>query len=330
MPNSVFLDAFIAKNKTVPVWFMRQAGRYLPEYQAIRAKYSLDEMFANPELASEITCQPVDILGVDAAILFADILTLPAFMGVRISFDKTGPKIEPLTDYKKLHDFSDIPHIRKTIRLIKDRLKGKTPLIGFAGSPFTVLVYLIEGGGPGAGNKIFQLIYSRPEEYARLMEKLTENTIKYLNLQKKEGIDAFQVFDTFAGLLSCAEYEKFVLPYLKKIFKNVFMPSIYFAKNTRELLPAIKKCGSDFLSVDHSVVIGERFLLDSTKQGIQGNLFNGLLFSTEKDIERETKKILQNAKKHKRFIFNLSHGVLQSTSVEKLRRVVEIVHGFKK
>lgn len=333
MSEPLFLQAFQGTNTRVPVWFMRQAGRYLPEYQAIKAKHSLDEMFRTPELAAEITCQPVDILGVDAAILFADILTLPSAMGFHITFDtQKGPLIENTfhreNQFKAIHDFDDLSHVAETIRLTNARLPDTIPLIGFAGSPFTVLTYLIEGGSSGNFAKTFRFIAAQKELYHRLMGILTRNTVRYVRLQKEAGIKAFQLFDSWGGILRPADFAHLVLPYVQRIFKDVDLPSIYFLRNSHYLLPLMDQSHADFLSVDHTVVLGHDTTIERTKKGIQGNLFNGLLYADYPELEREVHDVLAGGRKHGRHIFNLSHGVFPDVEVDKLKFIVDQVHAF--
>ena len=325
MPESLFLQAFKGTNKTVPVWFMRQAGRYLPEYRAIKAQYSLEEMFRTPELAAHITCLPVDILSVDAAILFADILTLPSAMGVDITFSNEGPQIKTPKDLTQLHDFDDLTHVSKTIQLVNQQLPQNIPLIGFAGGPFTVLTYLIEGGGSANFAKTFELIYSQPQNFHRLLDRLTKNTIVYLNLQKKAGIKVFQIFDTWTGILRTEDYRNWVLPHLQQIFKEVDLPSIYFCRNSSSLLSLINECGSNFISVDHTVDLANL----TTQKGIQGNLFNGLLYADWEILKKEVQDVLIGARHYKKYIFNFSHGVFPDTDLEKLKKITDYVHQFK-
>lgn len=332
--NSIFLQSFSGTNKTIPVWFMRQAGRFLPEYRAIKEKYALGEMFRNPEVAAKITCLPIDILGVDAAILFADILTLPAAMGLDIEFlNNGGPSIKnPISreiDLKKIHDFENLEYIAETIKLVNQKLPKNIPLVGFAGSPFTVLCYLVEGGQSANFNKIFRLSADCPLLAHKLLKILTKNTVDYVNLQKKAGIKAFQLFDTWAGVLRPSDYAHFVLPYAKEIFAKVDLPSIYYVKNCAHLLGLLDQCGADFLSVDHTVVLGHNSVLAKTKKGIQGNLFNGLLYADFKTLKTEVNDVLLGAQHYKRYIFNLSHGILPDTDVEKAKFIVEQVHNFR-
>jgi len=328
----LILQAFEGTNTQVPVWFMRQAGRYLPEYRELKNKYSLDELFKNPELAAKITCMPIDILGVDAAILFADILTLPSFMGFDISFDdKKGPIVSKKEVFMKdngIHDIEAISHIQEAIKITIENLPKDVPLIGFAGSPFTVLSYLVEGGGSLTFSKYFQFIAEKPVRYHELMACLTKNTIKYLNIQKEAGIRVFQLFDSWAGIMRPSDYAALNLPYVQEIFKAVDLPSIYYVKNCAHLLPLMDKTKADFLSMCHSVVLGHNHIIDKTRKGVQGNLFNGALFLDDELLKKEVKDVLVGAKKHKKFIFNLSHGVLPNTPVDKLKRVVDYVHQY--
>ena len=312
---------------------MRQAGRYLPEYRAIKEKYSIEEMFRTPELAAEITCQPISILGVDAAILFADILTLPAQMGFDILFDNDkGPQIisrdVQLRDLKNVHDLDDLSYVAETIRLVNDRLPETVPLIGFAGSPFTVLTYLIEGGSSVNFSKTFYFYRNHPESFHRLMEMLTVNTINYLKLQKEAGIKVFQLFDSWAGILRAADFAHLVLPYVQRIFDGIDLPSIYFARNSNHILPLMDQSHADFLSVDHTVVLGHHATIEHTNKGIQGNLFNGLLYADEATLEREIRDVLVGGGKHGRYIFNLSHGVFPDIEDDTLKFIVQQVHAF--
>jgi len=333
MTKPLLLQAFDGTNTQVPVWFMRQAGRYLPQYQIIRKKYPIEEMFRTPELAAEITCQPIDILKVDAAILFADILTLPAQMGFDIHFDNhKGPQIKnQITrpqDIENVHDFEDLSHITETIKLINNRLPEMIPLIGFAGSPFTVLTYLIEGGSSVNFAKTFHFIQHHQSAFHQMMDILTKNTISYLHLQKNAGIHVFQLFDSWGGILRSADFSRLILPYVKAIFEQVDLPSIYFVRNSNHLLPLMNQSSADFLSVDHSVVLGHHTTIEHTKKGIQGNLFNGLLYADKETLKKEINDVLVGAQKHDRYIFNLSHGVFPDIEVEKLKYVVEQVHAF--
>lgn len=336
MNESLFLQAFKGVNPQIPVWFMRQAGRYLPEYQAIKKKHSLQKMFDTPELAAEITCLPVGILGIDAAILFADILTLPARMGFDIRFDdRHGPVIGGtiaggLHHREDIHDAEDFSGLVKTIRLVNERLNARVPLIGFAGSPFTVLTYLLEGRSSVNFSRTFRFINEHPVHFQAWMELLTQNTVRYLTAQKEAGIKAFQLFDSWAGILRPSDFARWVLPFARRIFEEVDLPSIYFARNCAHLLALMDQSEADFLSVDHTVVLGHHTVIEKTKKGVQGNLFNGLLYADEATLEREVRDVLVGGCKHDRYIFNLSHGVFPDVDPDKLKFIVEQVHAFEK
>ncbi len=326
----LLLQTFQRSNKSVPVWFMRQAGRYLPEYRAFKTKYSLDEMFQTPELVAEITCQPIDILKVDAAILFADILTLPQSMGFDIHFDnKKGPIISLTDDFDTIRDMEDVPHIRQSIALTLERLPDHIPLIGFAGAPFTVATYLIEGGSSINFTRTLKYMATEPEKFDRLMSRLTENTIRYLNLQIESGVSVFQLFDSWAGILRPADYERFVLPCVQRIFREVKCPSIYFLKNTHHLLELMEQSGADFLSVDHTVDLGSNPVIRQTDRGVQGNLYNGLLYADPEVLRNEVDKVLKSMNGRRGYIFNLSHGIFPDVNPDQLKRIVEQVHQFK-
>ena len=318
-----FLLAFEGKNTKVPVWFMRQAGRYLPQYQSLKANRPLRDLFRDPEIAGAITLQPLEILQVDAAILFADIMTMPSGMGFNIDFiDGKGPVVQnPIRhsgDLKRLGKFSGLEHVSRTITLINAVLPVSIPLIGFAGSPYTVLTYLCP--------KHNRVMFEDPKFFHQLMELLTANTIAYLKQQEKAGIKAFQLFDTWAGHLRPEEYETFVLPYVQKVFKAIKLPSIYYLKNCAHLFDLMDKSGADMLSVCETVDIAKL----KTSKGIQGNLLNTMLYAPEKELMAEVKRLLTAAKKHHRkYVFNLNHGVLPDTDPLKLKAVVEAVHAFK-
>jgi len=333
MNDSLLLQAFQGKNKRVPVWFMRQAGRYLPAYQDIRKKYSLEEMFRNPEIAAQVTFLPVGYLNVDAAVLFADILTLPACMGLKIVFDnQAGPVVknplQSISDVVKLHDFDDLSYVAEIIKRANAKLPQDVPLIGFAGSPFTVACYLIDGSSVTNFPKTLKFLSSQPKVFHTLLKKLTQNTIQYYRLQKKAGIKIFQLFDTWGGMLSFTKYKEFVMPYVQDIFNAVNLPSIYYLKNARHLLSLMTKIQADFLSVCHTVDFKHDTLLTKSRKGVQGNLHNAALYASYSELEKQVIKILKGAQKFKKFIFNVGHGVLPDVDPDKLRFVVETVHHF--
>ncbi len=335
MNNSQLLQAFKGNNRRVPVWLMRQAGRFLPEYQTIKKILTLKEMFRTPEIAARITLLPVEILKVDAAILFADILTLPSAMGFKIDFvDGKGPvvgnPIESAKDIKRVGDFGDLAYIGKTIQIINRELPGDIPLIGFAGAPFTVASYLIKGRGALGFSSAVRFAIENPQAFHTLMKVITRNTITYLNLQKDAGIKVFQLFDSWGGVWREKDYEQFVLPYVQEIFRKVDLPSIFYLKNCSHLLKCMERSGAQVLSVCETVTIGNNTILNKTKKGVQGNLYNGLLYGDDTTLRQEVRKLLTAARKHhKKYIFNLNHGILPDIEVEKVRLVVEEVRKFK-
>ena len=330
--DSVFLQALRGVNKKIPVWFMRQAGRYLPQYQKIKEHCTLNEMFTNPDIIADVTLMPVDILGVDAAILFADILTLPGAMGFDITFEnKRGPvianPISSVDDVRKIHDFTSIGYLEAGIRQITHKLPDSVPLIGFAGAPFTVASYLIEGGVSSSFRKFFSFAYRHENVFCDLMEILTENTIRYLEFQKKHGIQVFQLFDTWGGVVRVEDYERWVLPYIQRIFASVDLPGIYYLRNGHHLLPFMIDSGADVLSVCHAVSLSDDRLLRSGK-GVQGNFYNMLLYADYQTIEAELKKTLRLAQRFRKYIFNLNHGVFPDVEVDKLKFIVKKVHEY--
>jgi len=329
MDKPLLLQAFEGRNKRVPVWFMRQAGRYLPEYRQLKDQYELDELFRTPKIAAEVTLLPVDILGVDAAILFADILSLPSLMGVGVKFHPTqGPILNMDQDFLKLKDITHAEYVEETCRLVKAKLPKTCTLIGFAGSPFTVMTYLTGGHAQASLTSTIRFIEEDPSRYHQWMEKLTRNTICYLKRQISAGADCYQLFDTWAGQLRASDFARWVLPYVKQIFEAVEAPSIYYVKNCSHLLALMDKTPADFLSVCHTVVLGHHSVLAHTNKGIQGNLFNGLLYADEATLQREIKDVLTGARQHSKYIFNLSHGVFPDTKVETLKNIVRQVHAF--
>ncbi len=321
-----------------PVWFMRQAGRYMPEYRAIREKYSLIEICHHPEIAAEVTLQPVRALGVDAAILFADIL-LPAIpLGVGLEFAKgEGPilqnPVRTLDDVKNLRPVdpeSDLGYVMDAIRFLRGPLGG-VPLIGFCGAPFTVASYLIEGGSSREFLKTKTMMYSAPEVWHALMKKLSVVLSDYLVAQIRAGAQAVQVFDSWVGALSPQDYEEFVLPYSQKILqdaKKENVPVIHFGTNTTTLLPLMKLAGGDVIGLDWRIPLDDGWSLLGDDIAVQGNLDPALLFAPLPEIKKRVHDILRRAGGKPGHIFNLGHGILQHTPVDNVKAVVDMVHEY--
>ncbi|PKN94069.1 MAG: uroporphyrinogen decarboxylase [Chloroflexi bacterium HGW-Chloroflexi-6] len=321
-----------------PVWFMRQAGRYMPEYRLIREKFSLLEICYQPELAAEVTLQPVKALGVDAAILFADIL-LPAIpLGVGLEFAKgEGPllrnPVRTLEDVCKLRPVdpeTDLGYVMDAIRILRGELK-ETPLIGFCGAPFTVASYIIEGGSTREFLKTKTMMYSDPQTWHALMEKLSGVLSDYLLAQIRAGAQAVQVFDSWVGVLNAADYLEFVQPYSRRILQAAQatgVPVIHFGTGTTTLLPAMKAAGGTVLGLDWRIPLNEGWDLVGQDVAIQGNLDPALLFAPLPEIQKRVHDILRRAGGRPGHIFNLGHGILQHTPVENVKAVVDMVHEF--
>jgi uroporphyrinogen decarboxylase len=322
------------KTDYTPVWFMRQAGRYMPEYQKIREKYDFLTMCKTPEIVVEVTMQPIKILGVDAAILFSDILIPLEGMGIKIEFiEDKGPQVSPTTrtsseiEVLKDLDLEAIDYVFKAIKILVRELP--VPLIGFAASPFTLATYLIEGNSTKEFIYTKKFMFSEPESFHRLMNILTSATIKYLVEQIKAGVHAIQIFDTWAGILSPFDYEIFVKPYVKKLIEGIkTVPVIYFCSNTSGLAKHLNDLNADVLSIDWRIDIQDAIGLFKTKP-LQGNLDPLTLLGTEEELFKRTKKILKAGKQAKSHIFNLGHGVNINTSVERLKKLVDFIHNFE-
>ena len=321
-----------------PVWFMRQAGRYMAEYRAIREKYSLLEICYHPELAAEVTLQPVRALGVDAAILFADIL-LPAIpLGVGLEFAKgEGPvlhnPVRTLADVRNLrpvHPETDLAYVMDAIKILRGELKD-TPLIGFCGAPFTVASYIVEGGSSREFLKTKTMMYTAPDTWHALMDKLADVLTDYLLAQIRAGAQAVQVFDSWVGALNPADYVEFVQPYSRRILQAAQMsgvPVIHFGTGATTLLPAMKAAGGTVLGLDWRVPLDEGWKLVGQDVAIQGNLDPAVLFAPLPEIKKRVADILRRADDRPGHIFNLGHGILQNTPVDTVKAVVEMVHAF--
>ncbi len=324
--------------KYTPIWLMRQAGRYLKEYRALRKKYSFLEMCKNPELAAQVTLQPIERFKLDAAIIFSDILIPLEPMGVEFEFAKgEGPvfhhPVREMKDIEKLRVIEpeeEISFLIKAIRIVRKELGGKLPLIGFSGAPFTLASYIIEGGH--SINYVFTkgLMYQNRPAWDALMEKISEVLIRYINAQVRAGAQAIQLFDSWVGCLSPADYEKYVFPYSKKVIEgiNKAVPLIHFATTSSTLLERMKQAGGDVIGVDWRVNLREAWERLGYDVAIQGNLDPVILLSSVDLIEKEVKRILNEAGSRPGHIFNLGHGILPNTPVENVAALIEAVHEY--
>lgn len=334
--NDTFLRACMGEKVSyTPLWFMRQAGRYLPEYQDIRSEVDFLTLCKTPELAAKVTVQPVDILGVDAAILFSDILILSEAMGMRLEFsEKEGPKLsEPIRSRSLAEKLTipypedDFPFILETIRLLRERLD--VPLIGFSGAPLTLATYMIEGESSKNFIHTKKMMFSQEGLFDYLMDKITDSVIVYLASQIRAGAQAIQLFDTWAGMLSPDDYRVFALPYVKKItstLKKEHAPIIYFVNGSAGILKDIKSSGADVIGLDWRVDIGEAIKKLGRKVSIQGNLEPAAVFLPENKLIEKVKDILSKASSARGHIFNLGHGILPETPVESAKALVRLVH----
>ena len=319
-----------------PVWFMRQAGRCLQEYRELREKYDILTMTRTPELCAQVTIMPVNTFGVDAAVLYADIMLPLEGMGVHFSIDPgVGPIIhEPVRTPAQVEALRIIPaeeatpHLFETIRMLAKELSGRTALIGFAGAPFTVASYMIEGRPTKEFGRCKGLMYSDPATWHRLMETLTEVTIRYLQAQAQAGAQVLQLFDSWVGALGRLEYEEYVLPYSRRIFEALrgTVPTIHFGTSTAGLLEQMASAGSDVMSVDWRLPLDEAWSRVGHDRGIQGNLDPAVMMAPFEVIEREARRVLERAGGRPGHVFNLGHGVLADTPSAQLTRLVELVH----
>ncbi len=333
--NTRFLDACrgLPVDRT-PVWLMRQAGRYLPEYRRVRSSCTFLELCKTPELAAEVTLQPVDILGVDAAILFSDILIPLEPMGMRFDF-VPGPLFEEpvrtIGDVEQLRVPSmdeAVPFVLETIRILRRELEGRVPLIGFGGAPFTLACYMVEGKGSKAFATVKRMIYSAPQVFAALMDKLADMLVAYLGAQITAGVQAVQVFDTWGGILSPSDYQRYALPYTARVIAGLGrrVPVIHFVKGAGTMLELVKGAGGDVVGLDWHVSLNAARDVLGPGIAVQGNLDPTVLYGPRSHIEAEVKRILDENGGRPGHIFNLGHGILPDTPPENAIFMVDCVH----
>ncbi|HWY10728.1 MAG TPA: uroporphyrinogen decarboxylase [Bacteroidia bacterium] len=321
----------------VPVWLMRQAGRILPEYRATRSRAkNFIEFVKNPELACEVTIQPVDILGVDAAIIFSDILVIPEAMGLPYQMiEAKGPwfekTIQNKNDIDALHiaNENDLHYVMEAIALTKKELNNRVPLIGFAGAPWTIFAYMIEGSGSKTFSKAKQFLYTQPQLAHQLLEKITQSTINYLKGQVKSGADIIQLFDSWAGVLAPDQFYEFSLKYISKICDAIqpLVPITVFAKDAHYAVEEIAKIKCNTIGLDWTIDPATARRQAGNKT-LQGNADPCLLYADEKTIAAETKKML-SAFGLQRYIANLGHGLYPDIDKEKVKFFVEFIKNYK-
>ncbi|MDQ6662636.1 MAG: uroporphyrinogen decarboxylase [Chloroflexota bacterium] len=333
-----FLDTcFHRQPDMTPVWFMRQAGRCLAEYRELRKKYDILHMAKTPELCTQVTLMPVQRFGVDAAVLYADIMLPLEKMGISLEIQ---PEIGPII-HNPVRSRQDVdvlrvpeaeestPYVLEAIRMVRRELEGKQAVIGFSGAPFTLACYMIEGRPSRDYAMAKSLMYGEPEIWHNLMNKLTEVVSRYLVAQIAAGADVVQLFDSWVGALSPSTYKQFVQPYTARIFeavKQTGTPSIHFGTGTAALLELMTEAGGDVISVDWRVDLDDAWARIGYDRGIQGNLDPTLLLTSWDTIEAGMQDVLRRANNRPGHIFNLGHGVLAPTNPDYLARLVEAVH----
>ncbi len=338
--DSLFIRAAFSKpTERPPVWMMRQAGRFMKEYWEIKNKYSFLEMCKTPELAADVTMLPVDLLGIDAAILFSDILVTPEAMGGDLSFTNgIGPRfsnpVRTQVDVDALE--TDVSHklqyVADAIKVIQQRLNSKIPLIGFAGAPFTVMSYLVEGGSSKDFKLTKLMLHNQPELAHQLLSKIAKVTVDYLNLQIEAGVNAVQIFDSWAQALSWDDYKEFSHNYITDIINKLNrkdIPVISFCKGSSVFAPLMAEAKPDVISIDWNVD-----LLDIKKrlpQGIavQGNLDPHILYADKKVIKERIHKLFERMRGEDGFIFNLGHGIMPDIPFDNVKYAVELIKEFR-
>ena len=335
-PNSLFIRAAKAQpTERTPVWFMRQAGRYMAEYRAIRKQYSLIEICKKPEVAAQVTIEAAEILKVDAAIIFADLLLPLEVMGLPFHFSAgEGPKIEKpvrtAEDIARLRTdrAADLGYVSEAVKLVCKHFGDKLPVIGFCGAPFTLASYMIEGGG--SRNYIFtkKMMYSAPAAWNELMKKLVAVTAEYSAEQVRAGADTIQIFDSWVGCLSVEDYRHYVLPHVTDLVRRLQktgVPVIYFGTDSATLLPSMQESGAEVIGLDWRIPLDKGWQTLGCKKAVQGNLDPVLLFADWKELKSRAENILRQAAGRPGHIFNLGHGILPETPVDNVKALCDYI-----
>jgi len=339
LQNSPFMRA--CRREPVPytpVWLMRQAGRYMPEYREVRARTGFLELCKTPSLAAEVTVTAAERLGVDAAIIFADILLIIEPMGIQLDFAKgEGPEIHnpvrvsgDVDRLREVEDVGSLEFVFEAIRQSRQQLRPNLPLIGFSGAPFTLASYIVEGGGSKNYVHTKSLMYNDAGAWHAMMSLISRALVKYLNAQIAAGVQAVQLFDSWVGCLGPDDYREYVLPHTRSVIRNITagIPVIHFGTGTAALLELMREAGGDVIGVDWRVRLDEAWRRIGESVGIMGNLDPVMLFAQEGRLRLEAKNILEQAGGRAGHIFNLGHGILPETPVENVIALVEAVHEF--
>lgn len=336
-PDSIFVKACKGQLTPVtPAWFMRQAGRYMAEYRAIRKHHSLVEICKTPSLAAQVTVEAAEILKVDAAIIFADLLLPLEVMGLPFRFEAgEGPVIErPVRTSSDVFALrtdraSDLGYVAESIRLVTNHFGDKLPCIGFCGAPFTLASYMIEGGGSRHYVNTKKLMYNHPQAWDELMEKLVTVLAEYTAEQVRGGADVVQVFDSWVGCLSVDDYRRYALPrtaQLVRKLKQTGVPVIYFGTDSSTLLRSMQETGADVIGLDWRIPLDEGWEALGNRGAVQGNLDPVTLFAKQEEIRSRVADILRRAGGRPGHIFNLGHGILPETPVDNVKALLEMVH----
>ncbi len=337
LKNDLFLKACrkLPVDRT-PVWIMRQAGRYLPAYRAVREKADFLTMCRTPDIAAEVTVQPVDIIGVDAAIIFSDILVIPEAMGMAFDMiESKGPVFhKPISSegdvdaLKKIDPSKDLKYVLDAVAVAKRELNNRVPLIGFSGSPWTLMTYMVEGNGSKNFSAVKKLIYNNPKLAHKMADKISDAAAAYLSAKIEAGADAVQIFDTWGGILSTADYREFSLNYISKVISQIKRkdePVIVFSKGVHHSLDEIVAGGADVVGVDWTVDLGDIRKQIGGKAALQGNMDPSILYAPEEKIRLEAKRILASFGAGSGHVFNLGHGILPDTDPGRAKALVEFV-----
>ena len=347
LKNDRFLRALLKQPVDVtPVWMMRQAGRYLPEYRATREKAGdFMGLCTNPEMACEVTLQPLDRYPLDAAILFSDILTIPDAMGLGLYFETgEGPKFkkviqsaQDIAQLKVVNPEKDLPYVTDAVRLIRRELNGRVPLIGFSGSPWTLATYMIEGGSSRDFHKTKHMLYNQPEALHQLLSVLAESVTAYLNAQILAGAQAVQIFDSWGGALSHAAYQEFSLNYMQQIVSGLIkqsegreVPVILFTKGGGQWLESMADTGAHALGLDWTTDLGQARQRVGHKVALQGNMDPSVLYASPEKIQQEVKRILQSYGSGIGHVFNLGHGITPQVDPAHAGAFIDAVHSLSR
>ena len=337
LQNDLFLRACrrLPVERT-PIWVMRQAGRYLPQFREIRKKVDFLTLCKTPELATEVTLQPIDLIGVDAAIIFSDILVIPEAMGMHLEMQEgIGPVFShPLRNaadcegLKPIDPTVDLRYVLDAVSLTKRELHGRVPLIGFSGSPWTLLTYMVEGQGSKTFANVKKLIYNEPKLAHSLLDRISDAAASYLNAQMEAGVDAVQIFDTWGGILSKDDFETYSLKYIEKIISQIKKgkkPIIVFCKGVHFGIEELAICGADVLGLDWTMNLGQVRKMTNDRVALQGNLDPTVLYADHEKIRQEAEKVLKSYGAGPGHIFNLGHGILPDVPPENLKALVNFI-----